>query len=152
APAILLSVQLLYVAVPVFSSVVGAPLAHEDFLATGAWGWLSLAVFLLCALVSTAPILFARQQHIKAGQLNLPFSRFGWRAGSTVVFFQFAISTLSALMVLGIYLQVDYLQGIGTGFDSRNLLVADMKYQGADVDVAGFEALKNDLLKLPGVE
>lgn len=152
APAILLSVQLLYVAVPVFSSVVGAPLAHEDVLATGAWGWLSLAVFLLCALVSTAPILFARQQHIKAGLLNLPFSRFGWRAGSTVVFFQFAISTLSALMVLGIYLQVDYLQGIGTGFDSRNLLVADMKYQGADVDVAGFEALKNDLLQLPGVE
>lgn len=152
APAILLSTQLLYAVVPAFSSVVAVPMAIEDVMTLSIWGWLALSVLLLCAFTSAAPVVFSRQSSIKAGAIQLPFARLGWRAGSTVVFFQFAISTLAALMVLGIYLQISFLRNASAGFDAGNLIVADMKYQGSDADSSSFEALKNELAQLPEVE
>lgn len=151
-PAILLAVQFLYFVVPVFSSIVDAPLGDSDVFSFRVWVWLSLLIFLLCAFVSAGPVIFSRQDLVKGGAIRIPFSRFGWRAGSTVVFFQFAISTLSALMVLGIYLQINHLQNVGAGFDTGNLIVADMKYQGSDAEPGPFEALKNELLQIPEME
>lgn len=151
-PAILLSIQLLYVVVPIFAAVVSVPMEVADVMTFDIWGWLALSVLLLCALVSAGPVALARQADIKRGVVRVPFRRFGWKAGSTVVFLQFAISTLSALMVLGIYLQIVFLQNAGSGFDTGNLIVADMKYQGSDADSSSVEALKNELAQVPGVE
>src|SRR5690606_13444508 len=142
----------LYAVVPGFSSAVGVPMAIEDVMALSIWGWLAVSLLLLCAFTSAAPVIFSRHSSIKAGAIQLPLARMGWRAGSTVVFFQFAISTLAALMVLGIYLQISFLRNAGAGFDAGNLIVADMKYQGSDADSSSFEALKNDLAQLPEVE
>lgn len=151
-PALLLSIQLLYGVVPVFAAVVSVPMDIDDVMTFNIWGWLALSILLLCALVSAGPVAIARQASIKRGLFRGPFRRFGWKAGSTVVFFQFAISTLAALMVLGIYLQVVSLQNAGSGFDTGNLIVADMKYQGSDADSNSVEALKNELAQVPGVE
>lgn len=151
-PAILLSILLLYGVVPIFAAVVSVPMDVEDVMSFGIWGWLALSILLLCALVSAGPVALARQDNIKRGIVRVPLRRFGWKAGSTVVFLQFAISTLSALMVLGIYLQIVFLQNAASGFDTGNLIVADMKYQGSDADATSVEALKNELAQVPGVE
>src|SRR5690606_11131575 len=68
-----------------------------------------------------------------------------------VIFVQFALSTVSALMVLGIYLQVSLLQNVDAGFDTEGLVVSDARFDGP-ANSAGFEALKQEFASLPDVE
>jgi putative ABC transport system permease protein len=152
APAVLLSAQLLYALVPPFSAVVGVPMAIADVVNLKVWGWVALLVFVVCALVNAAPVLLSSQESVKKRGLKLQAARFSWKAGSAVIFFQFALSTLSALLVLGISLQVKLLQNVDTGFDAGNLVFLDARYDNANSSPEGFEALKDELNQLPDVE
>jgi putative ABC transport system permease protein len=151
-PAVLLSLLLLYALVPVFSAIVAVPMATSDVLTFEVWGGVALMVLVVCAFVSAAPVLFSSQDSLKGRILRRQAARFSWTAGSAVVFFQFALSTLAALMVLGIYLQVNLLQNIGIGFDPGNLVATDTRYEAGNASADGFEALKGELGQLPGVE
>jgi putative ABC transport system permease protein len=151
-PALLLSLVLLYALVPVFAAVVAVPMVIADVLTFAVWGKIAMAVVLICAGVSAAPVLFSSQNSLKGKILRRQAARFSWTTGSAVIFFQFALSTLAALMVLGIYLQVNLLQHIGAGFDPHNLVATDTRYEGANSNADGFAALKSDLMQLPDVE
>ncbi|MGV3592514.1 MAG: ABC transporter permease [Gammaproteobacteria bacterium] len=151
-PAVLLSLNLLYALVPAFAAVVAVPMMIDDVLTFDVWGWVALLVLLVCAFVSAAPVLLSSQDTVKGLALKRHTARLSWRAGSAVVFFQFALSTLAALIVLGIFLQVSLLRNIGTGFDPRNLVSTDTRYEGANADASGFEALKTELGQLADVE
>ncbi|MDY6984382.1 MAG: FtsX-like permease family protein, partial [Pseudomonadota bacterium] len=151
-PAVLLSLNLLYALVPAFAAVVAVPMGIDDVLTFRVWGWVALMVLLVCAFVSAAPVLLSSEETVKGFALKRHAARLSWRAGSAVVFFQFALSTLSALIVLGIFLQVNLLRTIGTGFDPGNLVSTDTRYEGANAIVEGFEALRNELAQLPDVE
>ncbi|MDR2212330.1 MAG: ABC transporter permease, partial [Pseudomonadales bacterium] len=150
-PALLLSAVLLELLVPVFSAAVAVPMTLADMLRPQLWGWLALAVLALCALVNASPALFTSQSAIKQQALRPRGSRFSWKAASSVIFFQFALSTLAALLVLGIYLQVNLLQEVDIGLDPDNLAVLDTRYQ-TNSDASGFEAFKNELRALPEVQ
>ncbi|MES2626872.1 MAG: ABC transporter permease [Pseudomonadota bacterium] len=151
-PAVLLSLNLLYVVVPVFAAVVAVPMDISDVLAPEVWGWVALMVLLVCAFVGAAPVIFSSQDSVKKLALKQQAARFSWRAGSAVIFVQFALSTLAALMVLGIYLQVNLLQNVSAGFDPANLVVSDTRYNAADSSSSGFEALKSELEQIPDVQ
>lgn len=151
-PAVLLSANLLYVLVPAFAAVVAVPMEISDVLTLKVWGGGVLLVMLICALVSAAPVLLSSQEVIRSRALRAQAARFSWRAASMVIFFQFALSTVSALMVLGIYLQVSLLQNSAAGFDPLNLIVGDTRLEGAIANASSFEALKNELGQIADVE
>jgi putative ABC transport system permease protein len=151
-PAVLLSLLLLYVLVPAFAAVVAVPMRISDVLTFAVWGRVALMVLLVCAGVSAAPVLLSSQTSLRGKVLRRQAARFSWTAGSAVIFFQFALSTLAALMVLGIYLQVSLLQHIEAGFDPRNLIATDTRYESSNANADGFESLKSELAQLPAVE
>lgn len=151
APAILLSANLLYAVIPAFAAVVAVPMEVADVMALEIWGTGALLVFVVCAFVSAAPVMFSSADSIKSRALRAQAARFSWRAASAVIFLQFALSTVSALIVLGIYLQVRLLQNVDTGFDTSGLVVSDARFDGP-ANSAGFEALKQELARLPAVE
>jgi putative ABC transport system permease protein len=151
-PAVLLSANLLYVLVPAFAAVVAVPMEISDVMTFEVWGGGALLVMLICAFVSAAPVLLSSQEAVRGRALRAQAARFSWRAASAVIFFQFALSTVSALMVLGIYLQVSLLQNTNSGFDPANLVVGDTRLAGATANADSFEALKNELSQLPDVE
>lgn len=151
APAILLSANLLYLVTPAFAAVIAVPMEIADVMALEVWGTGVLLVFVVCAFVSAAPVMFSSADAIKSGALRAQAARFSWRTASAIIFLQFALSTVSALMVLGIYLQVSLLQNVDAGFDTKGLVVSDARFDGP-ANSAGFEALKQELARLPAVE
>jgi putative ABC transport system permease protein len=96
-------------------------------------------------------VVFSSADAIKSRALRAQAARVGWRAASSVIFLQFALSTVSALMVLGIYLQVSLLRHVDSGLDTGELVVSDARFSGP-ANAAGFEALKQELASLPEVE
>jgi putative ABC transport system permease protein len=152
APAALLSAQLLYVLVPPFSAVVDVPMEIADVVNFVVWGTAALAIVVLCALVSAGPVLFCREETVKERTHKLQVTRFGLRAGSVVIFFQFALSTLAAILVLGIYLQIQLLRNVDAGLDAHNLVFLDTRFNPASSSTESFAAVRDELLQLPDVE
>src|SRR5690606_28006254 len=112
-----------------FGAVLAVPMEVGDVMTLEVWGPGVLLVFVVCALVSAAPVLFSSADTIKSRALRAQAARFSWRAASAVIFLQFALSTVSALMVLGIYLQVSLLQSVDAGFNPEGLVVGDARFE-----------------------
>ncbi|MGM0632088.1 MAG: ABC transporter permease [Pseudomonadota bacterium] len=151
-PALLLAIAFLYFIIPVFSAVTDSGLTVVDAVSPGVLTVMAVAIVVVCAVSCIAPVAFLRSAYI-AGILSGSDQRSTLRqhSGAAIVFGQFAFSTLLCLVVLGIYLQIEYLEELEMGLEPDNLLILDNNYSSRDPDAFSYQGLYNELLALPGV-
>jgi putative ABC transport system permease protein len=149
-PAVVLSVVLVEVLLPVFESLVGKSLA-VDYSAPTTWGSLIFLPLLVTLVGGLYPALvlsrFRPAQTLKANRSTDAPGTVSLR--NTLVVFQFAVSIALMAATAVIYLQVQYTMNRDPGFDRDNLLFID-GLQG--LTPAEQNALKQQVGVLAGVE
>jgi len=150
--AVLVSLILIEIFLPIFSSLVGKPVKfiyseNLFFLA----GFFVLAI-LIGAISSIYPALFlSRHQPVKAlkGLKDSPRSSTGqlWFKKALVVI-QFVVSILLIICTLIINQQLRYMRNARLGFDKEYMVVIPLLNESARNQ---YQTLKNELMAYPGV-
>ncbi|HEX6225230.1 MAG TPA: ABC transporter permease [Chryseolinea sp.] len=144
-----LGVILVNLLLPAFNQFAGKQLSLG--ISTGYQFWvIAIALVILTGFLSGgyASVLLSRLKPVallkglkmqSTGDLSI-------RKG--LVIFQFTISTFMIIGTIVLFMQVDYLNNTALGFNKDLMVVIDVNVGGARTN---FEALKNEMAKIPGV-
>lgn len=146
-PALLIALAFVIAFLPVFSSIVSVPMETGEVISAGLWGYISLAIVTICLLASVAPVLFWKLSGVRA----FLSKEKAQRNRGAIAFVQFAITTVCALVVLGVYLQIDFLKDVDVGLNPENVVIMDTRYSEGQGTPINFQAMKNEMLQIPGV-
>lgn len=141
------AVQLL---LPYFNDLAGKQLLLSDLLQPWFISLVVLGVFLVGLLAGSYPaMVLSRFIPVKVlkGSIAKGMRDGGFR--STLVVFQFTITTILIVGAITIYRQLDYIQNKKLGYDREKLMVIEDVYT---LDIKDAQLLKQRLLNIPEVK
>ncbi|MEI9920557.1 MAG: ABC transporter permease [Bacteroidota bacterium] len=143
--AVVLSVVIIQIVLPVFNNIAGTTLKllwwpHVAAIVGG-----GIAIGLLAGLYPSLYLSQIKPSSILKGSSFVAGS--GSQFRDVLIAFQFAISMALISGSIIIFNQLNFLSDHSLGYDQHGVLVVPLK----DDDFEGFEAMRNELLKVSGV-
>ncbi len=146
--ALLFALVIVQLLLPFFNEVTGKFILLDftnPILVSG-----TLIITLMCGLLGGSYPSFILSKFNPAkvlkGDSQSDFT--GSRLRKTLVVIQFATSVILVVGSVAVYKQITYISKLNLGFDKENVIVLDQN----DGMVKHYQAIKNDLLKLPNVK
>lgn len=142
--AVILSLTLIQIVLPVFNNVAGTTLRlslwpHGALIVGG-----GVAIGLLAGLYPSLYLSQIKPSSILKGTASVSA---GSQFRNVLISFQFAISMALISGSIIIFNQLNFLSGHSLGYDQHGVLVVPMKNE----DFNAFDAMRNELLKVNGV-
>ncbi len=150
--ALLVSLPLVYLAIPVYTALTATGFTAALLLQSSTLIWLVIFVLLTGLLSGLVPALtlsrFEAVLMIKGLSSKGKLSRYV-RAAITVV--QFSLATALVILAVGITVQINHLSDMELGFNRSNLVILDSRYNPRTPDEFNYEALVNELRDNPAI-
>ncbi|MGC4021681.1 MAG: ABC transporter permease [Cyclobacteriaceae bacterium] len=147
--AVVLAIGICYIVLPYFNSLAGKQLSLAVFATPSFFVTALLLILIVGLLAGSYPAFYLTSFNVVEvvkGKIRAGMKSKGVR--SSLVVFQFAISTLLILSTAVVYLQLTYMQDKDLGLDKRNVLII---HSMGRLDKNGM-AFRNELKNLAGVQ
>jgi len=150
--ALLVSLPLVYLAIPVYTALTATGFTAALLLQSSTLIWLVLFVLLTGLLSGLVPALtlsrFEAVLMIKGLSSKGKLSRY---VRSAITVLQFSLATALVILAVGITVQINHLSDMELGFNRSNLVVLDSRYNPRTPDEFNYEALVNELRDNPAI-